>query len=600
LDGDIIGAGADPNTSNPVLASRSRGYQPKNMRSVSGGAFDYIPTRVNGERLYTGSPRAVWIKIETVSTDATTGAINTTDITPDILSLGVTEEAPSSITLTYSGTHSNDGTPTSPSSNLTATTAQTASTFPDSRSIIKLQRFLIPGPAIPGGNNLVYSFGSGSTAANVVRRYTSVGSSDANINLGCSSGCTAANLDPNSGMERYGMLKRATINGVTNVAIVPFPIEMYDTREGEHYDQASTTYYNDLSKIAANGTMSMIDIDVANLRRFLRGDFNGLFPVDTPFALSKAGTGLVNSDIPQNQGWVLYVSNRRGDADYDGEFDMEDIYGAGKGNDGVMETGEDANGDGILQAAYGTEAEKYNVNATSPDTAAVDDHKYYRRGVRLINGTVIPGIYDSVTSDNTRGFTAASENGIYVFGNYNATGVTSIPATGNTTYDNYLPFNTATHIPASVVADAVTILSNSWDDGGSFASAYDQSNRIASDTTIRFAMLAGNTISSKQTSPDQGGISPRLNGGIHNFKRYLERWTDPGGSFSTNLNYAGSLISLFNSRNNTGSFKCCGTVYNPPVRNWVFDATFLDPGRLPPGTPYFQYVQTTGFQRTNN
>src|SRR5664279_5226054 len=98
------------------------------MRSVSGGAFNYIPTRVNGERLYMGSPRAVWIKIETVSTDATTGAINTTDITPDILSLGVTEEAPSSITLTaYSGTHSSDGTSTSPSGNLTATTAQTAS-----------------------------------------------------------------------------------------------------------------------------------------------------------------------------------------------------------------------------------------------------------------------------------------------------------------------------------------------------------------------------------------------------------------------------------------------------------------------------------------
>ncbi|MCV4607978.1 hypothetical protein OFB74_34270, partial [Escherichia coli] len=71
--------------------------------------------------------------------------------------------------------------------------------------------------------------------------------------------------------------------------------------------------------------MSMIDIDVANLRRFLRGDFDGLFPVDTLFAIAK-GRGLRSTDIPDKNGWVLYISDRRGDQDFDGEFDMEDIY----------------------------------------------------------------------------------------------------------------------------------------------------------------------------------------------------------------------------------------------------------------------------------
>ena len=99
----------------------------------------------------------------------------------------------------------------------------------------------------------------------------------------------------------------------------------------------------------------------------------------------------------------------------------------------------------------------------------------------------------------------------------------------------------------------------------------------------------GDTIASKSDA-NQGGISPRLNGGVHNFKRFLEKWT------GDNLNYSGSLINLFNSRNNNGSFKCCNTVYDPPTRNWVFDSTFLDPARLPPGTPFFQYVQTTGFE----
>lgn len=575
------------------LGLASRGYQPKAMRTAAAGAFNFISTRVNGERLYTGGTREVWIKVETVQTNPTTGVIDTKDITQDILSLGVTEQAGGIVDIqNYAET---------PLSNsLTATTAQvlTGGAGPDSRAVIKIQRFSIPGPTIGGGNNVLTNYAS---SASVVRRYN--GMTDAEATAACAAGCTAQNLEqPAGNMERYGHLKRAALNGgTTDEGIVPFPIEMFDSREGEHYDDATTTYYDDINKIAHNGIMSLIDIDVANLRRFLRGDFNGLFPVDTPFALANANTGLVSGDIPNNQGWVLYVSDRRGDADFDGEFDMEDVYGSGKGNDGTLQTGEDCNFNNTLDTAYGTEAEKYNVNEVHPDLAAVQDHKYYRRGVRLINATVIPGIYDSATASNTRGFTVATENGIYVKGNYNATGVASIPVTGNTPYNDYLPFDTVLHIPASIVSDALTILSNSWQDGRSFSSPYDQDNRRATDTTVRFAMISGDTIPSKDATPNQGGISPRLNGGVHNFKRFLERWTNPSDStFKINLNYAGSLINLYNSRNNNGSFKCCNTVYNPPVRNWVFDSTFLNPSRLPPGTPYFQYVQTTGFQRSND
>jgi hypothetical protein len=336
--------------------------------------------------------------------------------------------------------------------------------------------------------------------------------------------------------------------------------------------------------------MSLIDIDIANLRRFLRGDFNGMFPTDTPFAIAK-GSSLLNSDIPQKEGWVLYISDRRGDFDFDGEFDMEDVYGANLGNDGVLQFGEDVNGNGKLDVRYGTEAERYNTNIIFPDVAAVYDHKYFRRGIRLINGTYIPGIYDSTAPGNTRGFTVASENGIYVQGNYNTTGVASVPSTGNTPFSDYLPYNTVLHIPASIVGDAVTILSNAWNDGQSFSSPYNHANRTASTTQMRFAMISGDTVTSKEATPHQGGTDPRLNGGLHNFKRFLEHW---GGQ---RLDYTGSLINLFNSQVSNGTFKCCNTVYSPPTRNWVFDSTFLDPTRLPPGTPFFQYVQTTGFER---
>lgn len=608
LDGYIDGQGGNPVSvpsplPSPVPANMnlwSRGYQPKAMKlSPSDAGFGYVPTRVNGERFFS-SGQEVWIKVETVTTNVVDGSIVTKDITEEILSLGITEQAPSALAISnYTGSIENNGTATSPSFNITATSAQTASTYPDSRSIIKLQRFAIPGPAIPNNSaTSVMTFLSSAGGINYVRRFMNADS--AKLASGCST-CTASNSDPTSGLERWGHLKLTS----SGYAVVPFPIEFFDTREGLYYDLKNTTYYSNsnfdsFKKVPWNGVMSMVDIDVANLRRFLRGDFNGLFPTGTTFE-STVGHTLLNTDIPSEGGWVVYISDRRGDADFDGKYDMEDVYGNPPGNDGVMQKGEDldplnTDGNGILNTSYGTEAPRYR-DAVYSDIAAVKDHQYYRRGVRLIYGTTVPGAYDSSTPSNTKGFTLASENGVYIQGNLNATGVVSVPATGNTPYDQYLPFNTSLHIPTSIAADSVTILSNSWMDANSFLYPYDKditNSRWASDTTIRFAMIAGDTIPSLDGSPDQGGISPRLNGGVHNFKRFLEKWT------GDDLNYAGSLINLFNSHNNNGAFKCCNTVYDPPRRNWVFDSTFLDPTRLPPGTPFFQYVQTTGFDRTNN
>ncbi|MDQ3801877.1 MAG: pilus assembly PilX N-terminal domain-containing protein [Acidobacteriota bacterium] len=597
LDGDWEGKGNEPDRNDATAWKRSRGYLPLPM--VGG----YHATRVNGERLYSAGQQ-VWIKVETVQYNNSTQTVETKDITQEFLSLGVTEQAPPAIAV-------DDYDETPPGSSLMATTPQPPSNGTDSRSIIKIQRFAIPGPPIPGAPN-AYGASNGATKYlypksnyNIVMRYTGT---ILDIDLGCLLGCASKVNDdpnnpsnPNASWENMGHLKKAYHDLLFRAAIVPFPIQMYDTREGTYFDNPSL--YT-AGRVTQNGVMSMIDIDIANLRRFLRGDFDGLFPGNTPFA-SANGSTLRKNNIPDNAGWVLYVSDRRGDYDFDGEYDMEDIYGASPGNDGIIQPGEDlqkpgAYGHGILNTDYINEATKY-ANVWFPDEAAVRDHKFFRRGVRLINGEKIPGVYDAAVSSNTKGFTVASENGIYVQGNYNATGVANKYTTGNTPYNEFLPFNSATHVPASIVADSITILSNNWNDAKSFAYPYDLSQRKATETTVRFAMISGDTIANIQGTPNQGGISPQLNGGVHNFKRFLERWTDPSNSnFRTYLNYSGSLINLFNSRNNNGSFKCCNTVYNPPIRNWVFDTTFLDASRLPPGTPFFQYVQITGFERTND
>lgn len=569
LDGDATGLISGAITG-------PRGYVPRAMQ----GTPAYQATKINGNRFNTGG-REMWIKIETVVFNPATIKYDTQDITQDILALGITDAAPNNSTFSITDTNYNTN-------------------AIDSRSIINLQRWVIEGPNLPN-SGYISSAGSGATAYNYITPGTVSASTTpcATATSGYTAGGDTNSItgSPNyfpanfSGDDRSSM-RNATISGGAGAGrncVVPFPINMFDTREGLYNDTSSV--FSPTSAYGTNvpwaGVMSMIDIDVANLRAFLNGTHDTRMPAGTPFAVTNGRT-LRSTDIPQNNGWVFYVSDRRGDFDFDGEYDMEDIYG---NNDGIRQDGEDVNRNGSLEADYSNEAVRYTGTGSniSGDIAAAFDHKFYRRGVRLINGTLPPGGYDSATPANTRGIAFATENGMYVQGNFNATGISSV---GTPTASNlYLPQG-ASNIPASISADSITILSNAWTDGASFVYPFALGNRVASETTQRYAMLAGDSLTTLNGTPNQGGGDPRMNGGVHNFLRFLEQW-------GTRFNYSGSLINLFNSHNNNGAFKCCNNVYDPPERNWVFDATFLDVNRLPPGTPYFQNIQITGFQRVN-
>lgn len=601
LDGESTGLleGEGPAVT-AAIAMTGRGYRPRPM-------VDTQATQINGNRFRIPG-REAWIKVETIRWDAPTQAYVAVDITEEILSLGVTERAPVGAI--------NDTT-------YTATT--------DTRSVIKLQRFAIEGPDIPGdgslSNPITYTTSPGSINNYVVAaRYSSGSCATAGTLTAHNQGASAPNgfLSDYPGGVRFHLKTSNLNNGSdTRSCIVPFPINMFDTREGLWNDtnavfnptSTSGTGNYGTNRVPWAGVMSMVDIDVQNLRAFLEGSYNAnmLAIPGTPFHTAN-NRELRSGDIPQSDndppksgGWVLYVSDRRGDFDFDGQYDMEDVYGP---NDGNLQPGEDFQfhpsqpGFNTLQDDYNNlEAVRYRGSTAQrcehvsvrtceySDKAAVFDHPYFRRGVRLIRGQTLPGIYDSVTPANTRGFTVASENAVYVKGNYNATGVAN--ATGHSQANQYLPQNTSLHIPASVAADAIVILSNAWQDANSFESPFDLSGRVASNTTMRFAILAGDTQSSLEATPNQGGGDPRMNGGVHNFKRFLESW---GGR---RMSYSGSLINMFNSQNNNGPFKCCNKIYGPPDRNWVFDSTFLNINRIPPGTPFFQSIQITGFQRVN-
>jgi len=143
-------------------------------------------------------------------------------------------------------------------------------------------------------------------------------------------------------------------------------------------------------------------------------------------------------------------------------------------------------------------------------------------------------------------------------------------------------------IATSVAGDAVTLLSNQWNDENSFSSPYDLGARNGNTTWYRVAIIGGKSVSFP--NPSGTGQDYGTDGGVHNFLRYIENW---GGT----LNYQGSIVNLFYSRQANGTFKCCNTVYSPPTRGYNFDINFLTPSLLPPRTPLFRDVNTTGWTR---
>lgn len=164
-------------------------------------------------------------------------------------------------------------------------------------------------------------------------------------------------------------------------------------------------------------------------------------------------------------------------------------------------------------------------------------------GVVITNGATLP----------SQGLTVASPNPIYVVGHFNAP--SSHRGTTNTTATK----------PASIIGDAITVLSASWkhDRGDN-----SLSDRVASDTTVNAAFLAG-------IVPTENN---KYSGGVENFPRFLENWS--GKTFT----YNGSMVVLFESEIAKAPWGG-SDVYNAPDRDWTFDTNFQDATKLPPLTP---------------
>jgi hypothetical protein len=227
-----------------------------------------------------------------------------------------------------------------------------------------------------------------------------------------------------------------------------------------------------------------------------------------------------------------------------------------------------------------------------------------RHALRLVdggmNGTTSYLPHAATTTTYGNGFTVASEEPVYILGDYNSGPNDPFwPSGGNP--------SGALHSAAGIIADSVTLLSNppsaatlpsanvGWLDAMSFLSPGDVGNRPGNTSYYRVAVAAGKSIPFPQPSwANALGLNDfGTDGGMHNFLRYLEQ----RGANGAQVNYVGSLISMYYSQYNTGVFKCCNVVYGAPQRNYFFDTQFLNPNNLPPGTPMFQDVVSLSYHQ---
>jgi hypothetical protein len=404
------------------------------------------------------------------------------------------------------------------------------------------------------------------------------------------------------------------------------PINVYNVREG--------WYRNDLDEfnIYERGMTNTVEINMRNLARWLDGIYDSNL---------LAGTTAVSSNIKNEpEGYVVYLSDRRGDkvkAEYlsngtsylstNGTVDNEDIYGS----NGTLDEGEDVIDYGwdATQSAASKKGTLQKDTTELPDTGTVwtpttplntraytvmswnNPSNYFRRAVRLFDAESLSFSAGPNKLSTTKGITIATENMLYTWGNINTTGITSIPAGGSTLNNGGY---TGAQIPMSLVCDAFFPLSKTWFDGSSamhpegtgngrdysgtpYRSADANISDVTQSTSVRTAIIAGNTKTAMSNNPGRDATGIRKNGGANNFPRFLEIWNMAGTIRA--FNYTGSIIPLYNSTQAIAQWENdTSIIYSPPQRNWSFDETFLNPNKLPPGTPFFQYVQATAFRQT--
>ena len=387
-----------------------------------------------------------------------------------------------------------------------------------------------------------------------------------------------------------------------------WPMALFDSREGVYrVTLPAVPTSQDPGNppgVTAMGVMNYVELDMANLATWLRTNQGTL--------------GVSNLDT----GFTVYFSDRRGEqidptsGVKTGSFGYNDFVNDSNPASGCPNgaidpavlpggppQGEDIEGDGILRTYGGVATIPANFVSGTPllgvgglltpncgstawpgvvyshtQEARQNSPVYFRRALKLVDGATLN--LGTSCGPVVCGLTVASENPVYIQGDYNA------PANGTWAGPS---------VAAAVAADAVTLLSDNWNDVNSFMYPYalgTNGDRVAVQTAYRVALIAGKGIPFALIPGACGCFDFGTDGGVHNFLRFLETWSGVNGY------YYGSMVSFYFNRQGVGTYKNSGYVYSPPVRHYSFDTNFtLGPSYLPPRTPVLRSVNTIGFSQ---
>jgi len=207
--------------------------------------------------------------------------------------------------------------------------------------------------------------------------------------------------------------------------------------------------------------------------------------------------------------------------------------------------------------------------------------------IRMKNAEETPMFLDA--NNVSKGFAVVSNNAVYVQGDYN----TKTIVEAGVEREN----------PSAIMADAVTFLSQGWNDVNSTADVWTRRAEIptpltgagygdadVNTMTVNSAILTGNTPSTDISTP----VANRTNsGGVQNIVRLMEDWDAKA------IKIKGSIGQLFRSKYMTSTFKGPGTViaggdyvYGLPGLGRELEFDDLLAKRPPPWTP-----TTTEFHR---
>lgn len=297
----------------------------------------------------------------------------------------------------------------------------------------------------------------------------------------------------------------------------------------------------------------------------------------------------------------------------------------------IISSGYDFNGVLYIADVTGRTSATLSYNNTASDYETFAGNRL-KHAVMLTNAADIPGSEYTDLTEPKRAFSVATENAVYVKGDFNTFATGNAVPTNVGGADTFLSrYSGDAPVTAAIMADAVTVVSRNFDPALGYDSLYNPKKSTIDPTKNKAinpvtgaeidpnniaALIAGNavneltrgavstTINAGVVSGIFGNTATEVGGGATNLIRFLENWGQrplasttagvynyvPTGSApllqqSTTFTYKGSMMQSFYSRELTSHWSSGNvySAYSAPYRNVRFDESFIT--KPPSGFP---------------